>query len=119
MMLRFADVETRSTRRTAGLLVVALVLAGIAGWRFSRGDTGKQSMKVVCAACGHEGQAEVGDTPGLELWPRPCPKCGENALYLGHRCRHCGRLVPMKDPNAEKYGTPERCPWCKTVHRES
>ena len=76
-------------------------------------------MAVVCADCGYTGVMVVGNTPSLEPWPRTCPSCGKETLYLaGRRCKFCKKVVPLKDPQADRYGVPEQCPWCKKGYSE-
>ena len=76
-------------------------------------------MPVVCIDCGYTGELAVGDTPGMEPWPRTCPKCGKESLYLvAGKCSFCGKPVPRKDPQADQFGIPDRCPWCKKPYLE-
>lgn len=118
-MIHLASPESGSSARLIALLAGVVVLGGVATWMFSGGKAGEQTQApVVCAACSEPGTTAVGDTPGLEPWPRSCPKCGKNQLYLGQKCRNCNRQIPMKDPSADKPGQPTQCPWCKSPFRE-
>lgn len=96
-----------------GLAAGAVVL-GASAWWSRRGtvDTRVDAM-VVCARCGHEGTIKVGDTPGDEEWPRACPGCHQKSLYMGLPCTACGKTIPLKDPQAERFGHPETCPHCR------
>lgn len=106
------------SRRLAILVAIAIILAGVSWWVWSGNQVASTQHPAVCAECGHESEVAVGASPSLEEWPRQCPNCGKKSLYLGVPCRRCKRLIPMKDPSAERFGTPDKCPWCKTEHRE-
>jgi hypothetical protein len=101
-----------------GIAAIAVVLAVVA-FRFlgGREDEAKSELPAVCVACGEEAKTLVGATPGLEEWPRECPKCHKRQLYLGDRCGRCNRLIPQKDPKGEGFGQPEACPHCKNSSR--
>ena len=96
------------------LLIVLVVAAAGAAWRAAVSMRGERFERAVaCAQCGYEGAVEVGEGPSREQWPRECPKCHQKQLYMYHRCPACGKPILMKDPNADKYGNPSLCPYCK------
>lgn len=117
MAVRGKASESGSTAwwRTAAILAGVIVVAGIVWWLTGRGANTEEQVTspVVCLDCGYEGSVPVGETPSLEEWPRECPNCHKKTLYMSLRCRYCGKPIPMKDPNAEKFGAPDRCPHCK------
>jgi len=108
---------TRKRAVSARVVVLVVVLAAIAIilWRRSAGPEPQSlvPMPVACSACGYTGQVKVGPTPGAEPWPRECPQCHTKHLYPARPCPYCGKMIPMKDPDAEKLGSPRRCPFCK------
>ena len=99
--------------KTIALFLVVILAGGIAWWKAGGGSEGEgRAMPVACSACGFEGQVNVGPIPASEEWPRECPKCHKKHIYPARPCPHCRKPIPLKDPNAEKFGTPERCPSC-------
>jgi len=106
------DTEKRPWRTVVAL--VLLVAAGAAAWWFSsRGGEGRASVPAVCMQCGAEQATQVGDAPGQEEWPRKCVKCGAKHLYMARKCEKCGKPIAFKDPQAEKFGFADKCPFCK------
>jgi DNA-directed RNA polymerase subunit RPC12/RpoP len=104
--------ERRSWKITAALALVAA--AGATSWWVTRGDSaGPRVFPAVCTQCGTEQAVTVGDAPGQEEWPRECPHCHTKHLYMAKKCTKCGKLIPFKAPDAEKYGLPSQCPFCK------
>jgi hypothetical protein len=100
--------------KIAGLLLLVLAGAGVATWASLRDRAGKAvQADAVCLGCGEVSTVKVGDTPGQEEWPRPCPKCRQKQLYLSRPCPRCGKPLAFKDPAGEKFGQPKECPHCK------
>ena len=112
MSLESSKREDRSRKTVAWILI--LVGTGIALWWLLVLRSGDELTVVpaVCTECDAEQTVEVGEAPGLEEWPRECAKCGAKNLYMAKDCPNCGRLIPYKDPEAEKFGIPELCPFC-------
>ena len=94
------------------LLLVVVLAAGIAWFKAVSPEVAGRAMPVVCSACGSQGTINVGPTPGSEPWPRECPDCHKKHLYPARPCPSCKQPIPLKDPNAEALGQPERCPSC-------
>ena len=105
--------------KTVALLLVVLVAVGYTWRRVTSPEVEGRAMPVVCSACGFRGTINVGPTPGSEEWPRECPDCHKKHLYPARPCPSCGKPIPMKDPNAEKFGYPDRCPSCGRKYFES
>lgn len=97
------------------LLVLVVVAAGVLTW-WGATSSSRANIEVpaVCAECGYVGTIMVSPTPSSEPWPRECPKCHRKHYYFAQRCPVCGKLLPMKDPAADKFGYPRSCPWCKS-----
>jgi DNA-directed RNA polymerase subunit RPC12/RpoP len=90
------------------------VVACATTWWVTRGESGERfSVPAICTQCGAEQTVKVGDAPGQEQWPRECPRCHTKHLYMAKKCARCGKLIPFKDPEAEKLGSPDQCPFCK------
>ena len=100
--------------KTGGLILLALVAAGVATWASLGGGSGDRvKAEAVCLGCNGTSTVEVGDAPGLEEWPRPCPKCRAKRMYLSRPCPRCGKPLAFKDPASAKFGQPKECPHCK------
>jgi len=95
----------------AALLLV--VAAGATAWWFARGGDARAATLAICTQCLAEQTVKVGDAPGQEAWPRECSHCREKHVYMARKCAKCGKLMPFKDPQAEKFGLPTECPFCK------
>jgi hypothetical protein len=103
------------------VIVLLLVIAAgivLAWWRATGPSGVLRDMPAACSKCGFAGTTKVGDTPKTEEWPRECPQCHEKHFYLAGRCPLCKKFIPMKDPEAEKLGTPRECPSCKRPYYE-
>ncbi|MBI5863175.1 MAG: hypothetical protein HZB38_01415 [Planctomycetes bacterium] len=113
----------QSTRNTV-VLVVALVLLGVAGWRLL--GTGRppgtlpshSAHEAACLACKSRVQVEHSVR---EIAPYICPKCGERASYTLMYCTECKSVfVPNLVYNeVEKaYGPPmiPACLKCSGTH---
>ena len=106
-----SDTDGRSWKWAAALLLV--VAAGAATWWFTRGGEARAAVPAICTQCGAEQTVKVGDAPGQEEWPRECPQCRAKHLYMARKCAKCGKLMPFKDAQAEKFGLPVECPFCR------
>jgi hypothetical protein len=106
------DKESRSWKTVATVILVVAV-AAVAWWTSARGGDERVSFPAICTQCGDEQTVKVGDAPGQEQWPRECPRCHAKHLYMATKCEKCRKLIPFKDPNAEKFGLPVQCPSCK------
>jgi len=97
------------------LLFLVVVAGGALAWWGATGSSRAQiEVGAACTQCGYAGKIMVGPTPSSEPWPRECPKCHQKHYYFAQRCPACGKLIPMKDPEADKFGSPRSCPWCKS-----
>jgi len=113
MSLTSSNEEGQSRRKTSALILVIVAAGAASLWLVAfRGGDELTAVPAVCTECGDEQTVEVGEAPGLEEWPRECPKCGAKNLYMARECPNCRRLIPYKDPEAEKFGIPELCPFC-------
>jgi hypothetical protein len=99
--------------KTAAALVFIVVAGAASWWLWARGGDRLASVPAICTQCSAEQTVKVGDAPGLEDWPRECSQCRARHLYMARKCERCGKLIPFKDPKAEKFGFPEECPFCK------
>ena len=106
------DREVRSWK-TAAALIFIVAAGAVSCWLWARSGDEGASAPAVCTQCNAAQTVKVGDAPGLEEWPRQCSKCGAKHLYMARKCERCGKSIPFKDPNAEKFGIPEECPSCK------
>jgi DNA-directed RNA polymerase subunit RPC12/RpoP len=111
-----SETEQRSWKAPAALIL--LVAAAATTWWVTRGaNGGPVVVPAVCTQCGTEQTVKIGDAPGQEEWPRECPHCHTKHLYMAKKCTKCGKLIPFKAPDAEKFGQPDRCPWCNRPSR--
>lgn len=104
--------DRQSWKKPAALIFI--VAAGAASWwLWARGGTETTPVPAICLQCGADQTVQVGDAPGLEEWPRECPQCRAKRLYMARNCTACGKPIPFKDPTAEKFGSPQECPFCR------
>jgi hypothetical protein len=105
-----------SNNKALRLTAAALIMAAIAGamwWAGARRAEAGIDTPAMCILCHTETTVKVGDTPGDEVWPRTCARCGQKGVYLYLRCSACGKTFPLKDPAAERFGYPSQCPHCR------
>jgi hypothetical protein len=114
-MAKAAQAEKGGTWKTVSLIVLLVALAGVVTWTsFGGGDDSPPVQSpAICLGCNQTGSVTVSATPGLEEWPRECPKCHAKKLYLSRPCPRCKAPLAFKDPNSEKFGEPTICPHCK------
>jgi DNA-directed RNA polymerase subunit RPC12/RpoP len=105
--------ETEGRPWKAAVALVLVMAAGAAAWWLATGREGGASAPAICTQCGAEQMVKIGDAPGQEEWPRECPRCRSKHLYMARKCEKCGKPIPFKDPQAEKFGLPGQCPFCK------
>ncbi|GEM_PF-5410701 len=117
-MTNAPDTSPGWSRRVVMLGAIVVVLLGVCWWTWSDNESSTVLRPAVCLSCGHECEVAVGDAPSLEKWPRECPNCSKASLYLGVRCNHCRKLIPIKGASAGQTGDSNTCPWCKSEHRE-